>query len=112
MGGNGKATLGHKNGIGNSESAGAQFGREGAFSLVCLEVQDIPQTNSDGAPENLIDLSGTIQTADGTNICAMVLVSGKFTFSCNPIGEFSLTDLPRDNDGRVKRQIYASTPST
>ena len=44
MGGNGKATMGHKNGIGNLESAGAQFGREGAFSLVCFEVQDIPQT--------------------------------------------------------------------
>lgn len=48
MGGNGKATIGHKNGIGNAESAGAQFGREGAFSLVCFEVQDMPQTDSDG----------------------------------------------------------------
>ena len=48
MGGNGKATLGHKNGIGNAESAGAQSGREGAFSLVCFEVQDMPQTDSDG----------------------------------------------------------------
>ena len=48
MGGNGNATIGHKNGIGAVESAGAQFGREGAFSLVCVEVQDIPQTDSDG----------------------------------------------------------------
>jgi len=54
-----------------------------------------------------VDLSGTIKTADGTDICAMVLASGQFMFSCNPPGEFSLTDLPRENDGTVKRQIYA-----
>jgi hypothetical protein len=108
MGGNGKATLGHKNGIDNVESAGARFGREGAFSLVCFEVQDIPHTDSDGAPGNLVDLSGTIQTADGSNICAMVLASGKYTFSCNPVGVFSLTDLPREDDGTVKRHIYAN----
>ena len=108
MGGNGRATIGHKNGIGNMESAGAQFGREGAFSLVCLEVQDIPQTDSDGGPGNLVDLGGTIQTANGANICAMVLASGKRTFSCNPVGEFSLTDIPRQDDGTVKRQIYAA----
>ena len=54
-----------------------------------------------------VDLSGTIKTADGTDICAMVLASGKFMFSCNPIGVFSLTDLPRENNGTAKRQIYA-----
>jgi len=48
MGGNGKATLGHKDGIGYPESGGAQFGRSGAFSLVCFEVQDIPQSDIDG----------------------------------------------------------------
>ena len=37
----------------------------------------------------------------------MVLASGQFTFSCNPPGVFSLTDLPQENDGTVKRQIYA-----
>ncbi|MDB4543011.1 hypothetical protein N9241_02090 [bacterium] len=43
------ATIGYKEGNGNVESAGAEFGREGAFSMVCYEVQDIPQTinNSD-----------------------------------------------------------------
>ena len=55
----------------------------------------------------LIDLGGTIKTPDGTDICAVVLASGQLTFSCNPIGVFSLTDLPRDQDGTVKRQIYA-----
>jgi len=54
-----------------------------------------------------VDLSGTIKTADSTDICAMVLASGQFMFSCNPPGVFSLTDLPRANDGTAKRQIYA-----
>jgi len=58
-------------------------------------------------PPDLVDISGTIKTGDGTGICAMVLASGQFTFSCNPPGVFSLTGLPRENDSTVKRQIYA-----
>jgi len=54
-----------------------------------------------------VDLSGTVKTADGTDICSMVLASGQFMFSCNPPGVFSLADLPRENDGTAKRQIYA-----
>jgi len=52
-------------------------------------------------------ISGTVKTANDIDICAMVLASGQFTFSCNPVGVFSLTDLPLENDGTVKRQIYA-----
>lgn len=55
----------------------------------------------------LVDLSGSIKTVGGTDICAMVLASGRFMFSCNPVGEFSLTDLPREDDGTLTRQIYA-----
>ena len=54
-----------------------------------------------------VDLSGTVKTINGQDICAMVLASGKYTFSCNPIGVFSLTNLPLENNGTVKRQIYA-----
>jgi hypothetical protein len=54
-----------------------------------------------------VDLTGTIKTPDGQDVCAMVLASGKFMFSCNPIGELSLTGLPREPNGTVKRQIYA-----
>ncbi len=54
-----------------------------------------------------VDLTGTVQTSDGTGICAMVLASGQFIFSCNPTWSFSLSDLPREPDGTVKRQIYA-----
>lgn len=59
------------------------------------------------APDT-VNLSGTVKTVQGSDLCAMVLASGKFTFTCNPIGVFSLTDLTRESDGTVKRQIYAS----
>jgi len=55
--------------------------------------------------EDRVDLTGTVQTAGGTPLCSMVLASGQFMFSCNPNGPFSLTGLPRENDGAVKRQI-------
>jgi Bacterial TSP3 repeat len=69
MGGNGRATIGHKNGSGNVESAGAEFGREGAFSLVCFEVRDIPQTASVGGPYDDDDgdgLNNSIERLLGT----------------------------------------------
>ena len=54
-----------------------------------------------------VDLTGTIKTENDANICAMVLASGQFMFSCDPVGVFSLTDLAREQNGTVKRQIYA-----
>ena len=54
-----------------------------------------------------VDLSGTVKTTSGQDICAMVLTSGQYTFSCSPPGVFSLMGLPLENDGTVKRQIYA-----
>ena len=54
-----------------------------------------------------IDLSGLVENTGGTPLCAMVLASGRFMFSCNPVGVFSLTGLPRESSGAVKRQIYA-----
>ena len=60
-----------------------------------------------------VNLSGNIETvvvgqgAKVEPVCAMVLASGEFMFSCNPIGEFSLENLPREADGTVVRQIYA-----
>jgi len=64
-------------------------------------------TEAPAISPTLVNLSGTINATDGSDICAMVLASGQFMFSCNPAGVFSLTDLPRENDGTVKRQIYA-----
>jgi hypothetical protein len=54
-----------------------------------------------------IDLQGAIVTTDGTPLCAMVLASGKFMFSCNPIGEFALKDLPAETDGTINLQVFA-----
>ena len=54
-----------------------------------------------------VNINGTVRTSDGTDICAMVLASGQFIFSCNPNGVFSLPGLPREKNGTVKRQVYA-----
>ena len=57
-------------------------------------------------PSGTVNLSGDVENASGAGLCAMVLASGKFEFSCDPNGPFSLTDLPREGDGTVKRQVY------
>ena len=62
-----------------------------------------------------VNLSGKVQTtfffpdggAEVVPVCAIVLASGQFMFSCDPIGPFSLNNLPREADGTVVRQIYA-----
>jgi hypothetical protein len=53
-----------------------------------------------------LSLSGRIETEEGIGICAMVLASGEFQFSCNPNGPFELNDLPQESNGSVKRQVY------
>jgi hypothetical protein len=58
---------------------------------------------SDGTP---VTLNGSVQLADGTPLCAMVLASGQYMFTCDPVGDYSLTGLPREPDGTVNRQIY------
>ncbi len=67
MGGNGRATIGHKNGVGNSEAAGARFGREGAFSLACFEVQDLPQAVSDGDGDGVSDMADNCPSVPNTD---------------------------------------------
>ena len=55
------------------------------------------------------NLSGYITTDDVVPIpiCTMVLASGKYMFSCNPNGEFSLSNLTTEPDGTIKLQVYA-----
>jgi cyclophilin family peptidyl-prolyl cis-trans isomerase len=67
----------------------------------------INSINTSNTLDGSVDLNGNVQTIGAEDVCAMVLASGKFMFSCNPPGEFSLTDLLRENNGTVKRQIYA-----
>jgi hypothetical protein len=65
---------------------------------------DVPRlSNTKDGP---VDLTGKVQNASGTPLCAMVLASGQFQFTCNPNGPFSLANLPRGDDGTVKRQVY------
>ena len=64
-------------------------------------------TISDTPVDSPVDLAGTIKTEEGFDVCAMVLASGQFMFSCNPLGVLSLNNLARQQDGTVKRQIYA-----
>ena len=82
----------------------------GRFYIDDIYLEDSGDTNLSnpaGTPAaDLVDLSGTVQDQGGTGLCAMVLASGQYTFSCNPNGPFSLTDLPRESDGTVKRQVY------
>jgi hypothetical protein len=72
---------------------------DGGFIQVTLSGSPPP---SDGP----VNLSGNVQNSGGTPLCAMVLASGQFQFSCDPNGPFSLTSLPREGDGTVKRQVY------
>ena len=58
-------------------------------------------------PTTPVDISGTVKDTNDVDICAMVLASGQHMFSCNPVGVFLLSGLPREDDGTVKRQIFA-----
>jgi len=60
-------------------------------------------------PNAPVDFSGIVRDPRGAGLCAMVLASGQYTFSCNQnqLGFFFLLGLPRENNGTVKRQIYA-----
>jgi hypothetical protein len=54
------------------------------------------------------NLKGTVQTADGTPMCALAIASGHSMFTCSPpIGTFSFTDLPLEPDGSITLQLYA-----
>jgi hypothetical protein len=78
--------------------AGFTYASKNGFAS---QVDDTP------ASEGPVELNGRVELDDGTPLCAMVLASGQFMFSCDPIGVYSLTDLPREPDGTVNRQVYA-----
>jgi len=82
-------------------SANSSSGRVQTFNdYYPLSLQD-PQLTGP------VDLTGKIKTLEGQDVCAMILASGEYTFSCNPPGQFSLAGLPRGSNGTVKRQIFA-----
>lgn len=69
------------------------------------------QSNA-GTGGTRLNVDGIVRT-QGTNdpLCAMVLVSGKYQFSCGKNGftegRFGFNDLATEADGSVKLQIYA-----
>ena len=65
----------------------------------------INNVNASNALDGPVDLSGTVQDAGGTGLCAMVLVNGQFTFSCDASGSYAL-NIPLDTNGQVKLQVY------
>lgn len=97
--------------IGGEYFSGAwdQCERDCVLGVAVLQIFDpftyaiFSLSDGDNSP---VDLTGTVENAGGKPLCAMVLASGQFQFSCNPNGPFSLTNLPRENDGTVKRQVY------
>jgi hypothetical protein len=78
-----------------------------AFSAVLDDGSSAIYVATPDIPDTPVDLGGSVETAGGTGLCALVLASGKFDFSCNPDGPFSLTGLARQSDASVKRQVYA-----
>ncbi len=54
-----------------------------------------------------ISIDGTVKTTNNLDICALVLASGQYMFSCSPAGVHALNNLPRETDGTVKLQVYA-----
>ena len=85
-------------GIGQADSRDIAVGAESV--LLDYEVGTQP-------PPGTVDLDGFIENLAGTPLCTMVLASGQYMFSCNPDGEFSLTNLPTEPDGTIKLQVYA-----
>jgi hypothetical protein len=52
-------------------------------------------------------LTGNVEDPFETPLCAMVLASGQYMFTCSPNGPYALTNLPTEANGTVTRQVYA-----
>lgn len=91
----------------DSRIARIDFTSAGGGDTVVDDFEFIADENDTTAPPTgPVNLNGEVRTASGTPLCAMVLASGQFQFTCDPDGPFSLRDLPREPDGTVKRQVY------
>ena len=81
--------------------AGFQYAGKNGFNSAAIDDPAVEQ------PTDLVRLSGSIVNIDGREVNAMVLASGQFLFSNDPVGRYDLGSLPREPDGGVRRQIYA-----
>jgi hypothetical protein len=86
--------------------ASIRFNSAGGGDTVVDDFSFTANENTPLPPEGPVNLNGEVRDASGTPLCAMVLASGQFQFTCNPNGPFSLNNLHRETDGTVKRQVY------
>ena len=63
--------------------------------------------NLSGKVQTTLSIELVVEWVQMVPVCAIVLASGEFMFSCDPRGSFSLNNLPRETNGTVFRQIYA-----
>ena len=60
-----------------------------------------------GSAGQWIDISGNVLRQNSqTPICAMVLASGQYMFSCDGTGSYDL-HIPLNSNGQYKMQVYA-----
>ena len=53
-----------------------------------------------------VPVPGSVRTANGTPICAMVLANGQYMFSCDGTGAYNLT-VPLDSNGQITLFSFA-----
>ncbi len=53
-----------------------------------------------------VNINGTVEDPSGTPVCAMVLASGQYMFSCDPVGEFNFNVYTRP-DGTLTLFAFA-----
>ena len=91
-----------------SNRIGVMDVRNGEFSFLTTDIFRIHAVVFVEVGERArVDLAGVVTTSNDVGVCAMVLASGQYQFSCNPYGPYSLKNLPREMDGTVRRQVYA-----
>jgi C-terminal peptidase prc len=54
-----------------------------------------------------VDISGTIENAAGTPLCAMILMNGQYMFTCKTLGKFSLT-VPSGSSNTITLYGFSS----
>ena len=103
--------------VGNVESVNVARGFVEGADWICEDINQLTYnfdertwaefTPAGGPPPpSGVDLTGTVQDQGGAPLCSLTLASGQFMFTCNPNGPYELLDLPTENDGTVKRQVY------
>ncbi len=80
-----------------------------AYSGVTLTASFTPPSTPQGVLPGgtYVTATGSITNSTSTPLCAMVLINGAYTFSCSPVGQYSLT-FPLDQNGRAVMFVFVS----